>query len=195
MSNQIIKDLKAKPAKELAKEREWLKMVTSVSQSLGLKDDNWPLDFMFEYGADCHIEMEAETLQDAIKLAEGMEPVEVARVTVDGLSFHPWERLNEEELQNCQKIGPYVYDVKGIRLLAEQHFLRFWVKAGDFLVGVRVKVTNDQSIRRNFTITSDKAGNAIKHQCVLIGSSRHFNHRDKLWAPKDQPNDFVLWRS
>lgn len=191
--NARIEKLKEAQAKTLAQAIEQEKMRETVTRELNLDESAWGVAFPHAHSCDCKIGLQAETLPDAILIAEKMDPVTLARVKGTFLSFVPLERAKPKDNDVCETIAPYIYIIDGLRQYAEERTLRFYVRAAEYIVQVDVSVQSDPDTRRYYSFSWDKYGNPSKDRNEIINKSGYFPHEARYWSTPDQPSRFVLW--
>lgn len=190
-----IETLKAKHAAELTEEIKIEEMRAAVLKSLNLPEIVWRVGARHTYKADCHIDLEAETLNEAMTTAEKMNPLAIAKVKDSCLAFMPLDAApdDDETKADIENIGPWIYVIDGLRQYGDKKTLKFYVKAAGYTVEVRIKVKNDPDTRRDFIIDFNKHGEAIRHKNNLINKSGHFTQYNRFWSSDDQPGKFVLY--
>lgn len=190
-----IEELKAKHEKELTEEIKVEEMRAAVLAALDLPESAWPIGARHTYKADCHIDLEADTLSDAMVLAEKMNPLAIARVKGSCLAFMPLDAApdDDETTDEIENIGPWVYVIDGLRQHSDEKTLKFYVCAASYTVEVKVKVKSDPDTYRDYEITFNNHGEAIKHRNNLVNKSGHFTKYNRFWSSDDQPGRFVLY--
>lgn len=180
-------------AKELQKKIKNQKIKADVQKILGLTDENFRPGFMHSAYADCHVELTAPTLNEALVIAEKMNPIHLVIVKDGCTSFRPLDTLPDKLQDKAEVITPWVYKIHGLRGCPDKHTLSFYVKAGDYIVEVWVHVERDTNYRRDYEINFHRSGSANRRYCHLLWTSRYFSHHIRWWASDDQPNDFTLY--
>ncbi len=188
-----LEALKEKHDKELQAAIKNEAIKEAVMTALNLSDANFSAGFMHVYKADCFVNLEAETLNEAITLCEKMNPLQAVRLKGTFLSFRADKTLSEKDMaENDQIMIPYWYVIDGLRQYGEEKTLHWFVNAADYTVEVRCRVKSDPLTRRDYAIQFNKHGEAIREKNELINKSGQFTRVDKFWSPQDQPGRFVL---
>ena len=193
---QTLDQLREEHAKELATAEHNHAMQLAVTEALGLSDDNWSAGFMHVHKADCHIKMVADTLSDALVLAERMNPLAMVRVKGSSLSFYAEESLTEKDRERNEitPICPWVYKIHGISGYPVNKTFIFHIKAAGYLVQVRVDVKDDPDTTRSTYQPRDSEGRKTGPlETTLHNGSGHFTHYARWWASPDEPKDFTLY--
>lgn len=187
--------LREKQAKELAELEQLHKMQTAVASALNLPEEAFRAGWMHAYGADCHVELHAETLPDAILIAERMNPITACKVKDGSTSFLPDARIPEKrrERGTVEIICPYFYEVDGIAGRPEEKRLRFFVAAGPYVVAVRVAVKKDPDTHRLHHVEYNRHGEILREERSIVNQSGHFPQVVKWWSSPGQPGKYTLW--
>ncbi len=190
-----LASLRAKHAKELEAAERNFRMKVAVMEALQLDAKAFRAGFMHAYGADCHIELHAETLPDAILIAERMGPITLCRVKDSSLSFLPDKRIpaKRSERAEIEPICPYIYEIDGVEGYAEEKRLRFFVEAAGYVVDVRVVVANDPDTARHLDDVRDNRGRLIERKRRITNNSGHFPRVTKWWAEPGKQGKYTLW--
>lgn len=188
-----IEKLKATHEKQLADAIRAETMKDAVKTALNLTDENFSVGFVHVHKADCFVNVEADTLPDALVMCERMNPLQAVRLKGTFLSFRADRSVSEKEREENDEIMiPYFYVIDGLRQHGEEKTLTWFVDAAGYTVEVRCKVKSDPLTQRKYQITFDKHGNAHKEQNDLINKSGEFLRVDRFWSSDDQPSRFVL---
>jgi hypothetical protein len=190
-----IEQLKAKQAKELADAIRHEQIKETVKAALGFTDDSFSPGYMHVHRADCFVNVEAETLPDAMVMCERMGPLQAVRLKGTFLSFRADRTVTDKDREGVKEetLIPYYYVIDGLRQHQEEKTLTWFVDARGLTVEVRCKVKQDPDTYRDYRITFDKNGNARKERNDLVNKSGYFHKYDRFWSPDDQPSRFVLW--
>lgn len=190
-----IEAFKAKQAEQLEKAIKHETMRLAVRDALGLTDANFSAGYMHTWPGDCHVNLTAADLTEALVIAERMNPETLCRVKDSCLSYKPADCITQtdEDRAKIETITPWIYQIDGPRQYREEKTLMFWVKAAGYMVQVRIAVQNDPDTFRQYDITFDRQGNAHKRRNEIVNKSGHFNRVDRFWSSEDQPGRFVLF--
>jgi hypothetical protein len=151
--------------------------------------------------ADYFLELDTEYLQQALELAERMNPLNIYMVRDGSLAFKPETKMqsvfdkfpdngSDANKQGYEAIGPYIYYVDGI-IGRETKSLRFYVLVANQTIEVRCNVLNDPLTRRSYSVLNGGHYNQSKGT-TIVNDSGHFAHTIRWWGG-DQPNAFTLY--
>ncbi len=192
-----IAQLRAKHAKDLAQKERELTMRAAITAELGLDDAAWTPGFVHTAYADCFIVLKAETLPDAILMAERMNPETLAKVKNGGstsiLTLERWEAKGSKG--DCELICPYVYEVERLVMHhPETRTLRFYVKAAGYTVEVRVMVAKDPDTHIDYVVLRrSREGDVREVRRELVNKSGHFPRVVRWWSSLESPGRFTLY--
>lgn len=187
--------LRAKHEKELAEVQRQHAMQATVARALSLSKEAFRPGWMHAYGADCHVYLAAETLPDAILIAEKMAPLMACIVKDGSTTFLPDARIPEKrrERAKIEPICPYFYEVGGIAGQLEEKTLRFFAQAGAHIVDVRIRVKCDTDTARRYHVEYNKRGDIVKEERSITNNSGHFPNVVRWWSPSGEPGNYTLW--
>lgn len=192
-----LAEVRAKHAAELAEAERLTRMQAAITSALHLGADAWTPGFMHVHVADCFIVLRAETLSDALLLAERANPEPLAKVKRAGTtSFQPLEIFEARGSKGDHElVCPYVYDVeRTVVHHAETRTLRYYVKAAGFLVEVRVQVAQDPDTRIDYVVLHrTRDGQVRQARREIINRSGHFPRVVKWWSSLESPGRFTLY--
>ena len=200
--DQKTAEFRAKLEKEMAQKVLNEEMRIAVRDDLELTDDNFSAGFMHAYIADCTANLKADTLSEAITMAEFMNPEAVVRYKDSCLSYKPFDTVTDAEWEKSdspdshlklETISPYRYEIDGGSKYPQTKKLKFFVKAAGFLVAVEITVANDPDTRIIFQCRYDREGNPQKVEDTLINDSGNFLRVDKFWSDQSNPSKRVLF--
>ncbi len=185
--------LKAESKEKFKKEVTNLKMKLFLMDALSLPESAFPAGFIHSYKSDCHIQLSAPTLNDAMVIAERMNPIAMVRYKPSCLSFIPLIYSENEEYETL--ITPYIYELKAWTFTSTiDKTLTFYIKAGSYIVDVRVKIESDPLTNIEYGFR----GSHSRYQereffCTLVNKSGLFPQSDRFYASHNEPNNFTLW--
>lgn len=183
-----LEKIKQRHAEELSEAIQNEAIQSEVLQALNLPDAKWSPHTAY---ADCFVQLGADTLPEAMTMAEKMSPLNTAKVKDGHLAFQPLDRLSPKNSDSAEveSVGPFTYHLGW----QEEKELRFFVNAGQYIAEIRIRIKQDTLTRKDCKVTYDRNGNARKHYCRLINESGYFTHYAKWWASEETPNNFTLY--
>lgn len=189
----MMAKLDAEHAANLARLTREYEMKTAVLAATGLPASVWTAGAVHAYRADCFLRLHADTLSDAILIAERANPETRVKSVKGGTSFVALDSLASAQAESAEIVNPYTYHISGLKEYTEEKDIRFTVMVAGYRVEYRVRVANDPDTRRIWHPNLYKRGRLVKPAWTeLVNRSGHFTESTRFWSTPDQPNTFVL---
>lgn len=146
--------------------------------------------------ADFHVHFQAETLEDALIMAEKANPLQLFFIRKGCVKICTEKYFDKEDKEKAEaeptwlpdyikSIHPYYLNVSGLRGHKELVELVFFFMVGEKVVKASVEIMKHVQMREyDYT----KFGK-LKY-CELIENSGHFNYTVRLWATDNELNSF-----
>ena len=191
MAESKEQEILLKHEKALVEDLRYDRMRVDVLTALGLTDDAWPAGARHEHRADCHIILETETLNDALIVAENLNPLPIIEIRKHSfLSFLPEECISEKDMEfaDIADTVPWYYRISGPKGYDDTKVIHCYTRASTYIVHVQIKVAGDPLTYRVFKY--DKEDRVQVND--LVNKSGHFVRKNKFYAPTNNPSDWVL---
>ena len=198
---QKIEKLKADHAIEVKDETAKLKALALFKKETGLTPTkrsraanmNYDPITSTAYRADFWLWLEAETLEDALTMAEKLNPVLLEK---NGryAGLMPGDTMPEDEKESLDKLktAPWYYVIDTLKGYPDKKKLILYVDLEETRFKVEIKVFNDP-LTRTETRYISFLGGTRRDRTTLYNESGHFAYSQKLWASEDSPNSFNLY--
>lgn len=195
-----IAKLKAKHKKEISEAIKLNNVITFMMDHPVLRDTEIVRISPHTAYANYFVQIESETLHEAMDYAERMNPLNIYLLRDGCLSIKPETAMQEAfekfpdggtNRQGYKLINPYAYYIGGLAGRDEKE-LRWFVAIDEHVIEMRCKVLNDPDTRRSYSISNH--GNYIKRDGTkIINNSGYFGHVITWGGSGDHPNNFTLY--
>jgi len=194
-----IDSIRAKAQADVAKAEREAEIMTAVSAAMGLGPENWKAGSFHAAWADCFVTYEAETLADAMLIAERAGPVALYRFKDSCTSYRPFEALKPREIEAADAgraeywlITPYVLHLERFQ---NRKTLEFYVMAGPWRVNVRVEIKAEPLIYWHVQPAQhDSRGRVTTPERItVVNKSGHLNRCDYFWSSEAAHKTAYLW--
>lgn len=194
-----IKKLKERQKRELKQAIKMNGIIDHFTQVSSLQD--YHIERICEHTAyaDFFIKLTVETLNEAILVAERMNPLNQYKVRDGALSFRSEKYIPEAMFESNSKsvradlINPYTYTINGLLRHTEEKTLKFFVAIEIYTIEIRINVADDPLTRRSYHFKNERFDAA--RGTTIINDSGHFTHSVQYTAgsPNEHPSRFVLY--
>jgi hypothetical protein len=185
MSMINLEELRAKQKAEMESMQRYADMQNAVSAALNLSAENWHAGFMHPTpGADCFVLFKAETLPDALAMAERQSDIPLVLIC-DGSCVSiraDTPRLTQRQFDKSQRIAPYTYEIGKGFLEQDSRELRYYFNCAGYVVQARVTVAHDPLTRRVYRWLNDKHGNQSRIESVALCNESGYFLKSISWA-------------
>ena len=175
--------------------------LSAISAELAKDPALPPVDRLheFECYGDATAIVKADTLPDALVLAERLNPEGLYRVLDGCLSIRPWSEkleklpLVDNEAHGVRPVGPWYYKVDGIYGQREEKTLHCYIKRGGYTVHVEIQVQTDPDTFRQFERSFNRRGEVSRRSCHLVNKSGNFLTVHTMWSSPEHPNAYLMY--
>ncbi len=201
--NKIMQEASEKAEKHIADEIMKEEVLNALN-ALNIAPFTCGAGYMHTYGANMHVDCIAETLSDAILIAERMNPLPMYLKREGGTSFLPdgpelrkragnnkaWQAANPEK--EPELVNPYAYKIDGLLNYKEEKTLFFFIDIAGYRVRCDIEVKNDKDTRRNYRIKSYVGGIEVEN-LGLKNDSGHFSRYLAFWSSGEHPRAYIAY--
>jgi hypothetical protein len=195
MKTKTPEQIRAEAIAKAEKEIRDNDMLERVCAALGADLEKQSAGFMHVAYADLYVRLEADTLNDALTMAEKLNPLALYEIRGAFLTWKTEARITDEDRARSKitdTAQPWIYEIDGLRGRDEKTLICYVERAG-FLVEVRIAVKSDPDTRRVFSGHYDREGrNFVREQNELYNSSGKFLRVSKFWSSPENPSRWVL---
>lgn len=166
-----------------------------VMKTLNLKEENFAPGFIHASYANCNIEFDAESLIDALTLAERMNPLALVHYQKgEGacLAFRPLTEDMKDD--HFTLVGGYVYELKCLDGYPVKKHLKFFVNAGKYKAAVRIHVESDPlTDARGYKTKNPHYPFEDMYIQHLKNDSGYFPKSTKWWTTPNTAANYTLY--
>lgn len=196
-----IADIRSKADSDIKAITEFAALKETVTKVLDLAPANWKPGAKHTAYADCFVEYEVESLNDALVMAERANTLPVVIYKDSCTSLKPECKLKPKEIERaendgnlCDRIAPYIYRVELAGGLPVKTLV-FWQQVESYVVESRVVVKTDKLTHiETVEAKHDHRGRVIQEKTTrCVNSTGHFSHVIKWYSSDIKYSTFTLY--